>query len=109
MRAQNPRPRVGVESGQRLTHEWWMGPRRPVGGRARPAVVLGAEAWVKLVDADAPAPTVPAALTFPTTTTKPSFRTKLEPGVEDHDDDGGCPRRGPNPANPTPKAFVFLR
>lgn len=109
MRAQNSRPRVGVESGQRLTHEWWMAPRRPVGGSARPAVVLGAQAWVKLVDADVPAPTDPAALTFLTMTTKPSFRAKLEAGDESYDGDGGGPCRGSNPANLTPKTFVFVR
>jgi hypothetical protein len=35
--------------------------------------MLGAEVWVKLVHADQPAPTDPAALTFLTMTTKPSF------------------------------------
>ncbi len=38
--------------------------------------MLGAEVWVKLVDADSPAPTDPAALTFLTMTTKPSFRAE---------------------------------
>jgi hypothetical protein len=42
--------------------------------------VLGAEVWVKLVDADSPAPTDPAALTFLTMTTKPSFRADFKPG-----------------------------
>jgi len=40
--------------------------------------VLGAEVWVKLVDADQPSPTDPAALTFLTMTTKPSFRPPHE-------------------------------
>ena len=44
--------------------------------RARPAGVLGAEVWVKLVDADQPAPTDPAALTFLAMTTRPSFRAE---------------------------------
>jgi len=71
--------------------------------RARPSGVLGAEVWVKLVDADSRAPTDPAALTFLTMTTKPSFRAKFEAGVEDHGHDGNGPRRGSNPANTTPK------
>jgi len=48
--------------------------------RARPAGVLGAEVWVKLVDADQPAPTNPAALVFLTMTTKPTFRADFKPG-----------------------------
>ncbi|MFN0133007.1 MAG: hypothetical protein ACKVW3_10855 [Phycisphaerales bacterium] len=44
------------------------------------AGVLGAEVWVKLVDADTPAPTDPAALTFLTMTTKPSFRAEFKAG-----------------------------
>jgi hypothetical protein len=47
---------------------------------ARPAGVLGAEVWVKLVDADTSAPTDPAALTFLTTTTRPSFRAAFKVG-----------------------------
>ena len=46
----------------------------------RPAGVLGAEVWVKLVDADHPAPTDPAALTFLTITTKLSFRAEFKAG-----------------------------
>jgi len=42
--------------------------------------VLGAEVWVKLVDADQPAPTNPAALAFLTMTTKPTFRAEFKPG-----------------------------
>jgi hypothetical protein len=45
--------------------------------------VLGAEVWVKLVDADQPAPTDPAALTFLTMTTRPpptSFRAEFKSG-----------------------------
>ena len=48
--------------------------------RARPAGVLGADVWVKLVDADQPTPTNPAALTFLTMTTKPTFRADFKPG-----------------------------
>ena len=48
--------------------------------RARPAGVLGAEVWVKLVDADQPAPTGPAALSFLTMTTRPSFRAEFKAG-----------------------------
>ncbi len=47
---------------------------------SRPAGVLGAEVWVKLVDADTPAPTDPAALTFLTMTTKPIFRAEFKAG-----------------------------
>lgn len=39
-----------------------------------PEGVLGAEVRVKLIDADSPAPTDPAALTVLTITTNPSFR-----------------------------------
>ena len=53
---------------------------KPPTSRARPAGVLGAEVWVKLVDADSPAPTDPAALTFLTMTTKPSFRAEFKAG-----------------------------
>jgi hypothetical protein len=42
--------------------------------------VLGAEVWVKLVDADSPAPTDPAALTFLTMTTKPRLRADFHAG-----------------------------
>jgi len=49
--------------------------------------VLGAEVWVKLVDADQPAdsPIIaslgkPAALVFLTMTTKPTFRAEFKPG-----------------------------
>ena len=48
--------------------------------RARPAGVLGAEVRVKLVDADEPASTNPAALVFLTMTTKPSFRAEFKTG-----------------------------
>ncbi|MBX9737474.1 MAG: hypothetical protein K2X32_11165 [Phycisphaerales bacterium] len=44
--------------------------------------VLGAEAWLKLVDADTPAPTDRAALTFLTMTTKPSFRAPARSRVQ---------------------------
>lgn len=36
--------------------------------------------WAKLVDADQPAPTDPAALSFLTMTTKPSFRAEFKAG-----------------------------
>ena len=41
---------------------------------------LGAEVWAKLVHADQPAPTNPAALVFLTMTTKPTFRAEFKPG-----------------------------
>jgi hypothetical protein len=46
--------------------------------RIRALRAVGAEVWVKLVDADTPAPTDPAALTFLTMTTKPSFRAEFK-------------------------------
>ncbi len=42
--------------------------------------MLGAEVWVKLVDADQPAPTNPDALVFLTMTTKTTFRAEFKPG-----------------------------
>jgi hypothetical protein len=36
--------------------------------------------WVKLVDADSPAPSNPAALAFLTMTTRPSFRAEFKAG-----------------------------
>jgi hypothetical protein len=43
---------------------------------------LKTEVWVKLVDADSPAPTDPAALSFLTMTTKPSFRAPRSSRVQ---------------------------
>jgi len=68
------RPLTLVESGQRLTHQLRLVDESTPTRRTRPAGVLGAEVWVKLVDADSSAPTDHATLTFPTMTTKPSFR-----------------------------------
>jgi len=42
--------------------------------------VLGAEVWVKLVDADEPAITNLAALVFLTMITRPTFRAEFKPG-----------------------------
>jgi hypothetical protein len=42
--------------------------------------VLRVEVWVKLVDVDQPTPTDPAAFTFLTMTTKPSFRAEFKAG-----------------------------
>ncbi|MGD9691056.1 MAG: hypothetical protein AB7K52_15465 [Phycisphaerales bacterium] len=78
--APSSRPLALVESGQRLTHQLRLVDESTPTRRARPAGVLGAEVWVKLVDADTPAPTDPAALTFLTMTTKPSFRADFKPG-----------------------------
>ena len=78
--APSSRPLALVESGQRLTHQLRLVDESTPTRRARPAGVLGAEVWVKLVDADAPAPTDPAALTFLTMTTKPSFRAEFKTG-----------------------------
>lgn len=78
--APSSRPLALVESGQRLTHQLRLVDESTPTRRARPAGVLGAEVWVKLVDADSPAPTDPAALTFLTMTTKPSFRAEFKAG-----------------------------
>ena len=78
--APTSRPLALVESGQRLTHQLRLVDESTPTRRARPAGVLGAEVWVKLVDAGAPAPTDPAALTFLTMTTKPSFRAEFKAG-----------------------------
>ena len=78
--APSSRPLALVESGQRLTHQLRLVDESTPTLRARPAGVLGAEVWVKLVDADQPAPTDPAALTFLTMTTKPSFRAEFKAG-----------------------------
>jgi len=81
-------PLALVQSGQRLTHTLRLSaaPRsKPDEStptrRARLAGVLGAEVWVKLVDADEPAPTNLAALVFLTMTTKPTFRAEFKPGA----------------------------
>ncbi|MFA6044087.1 MAG: hypothetical protein WC718_03810 [Phycisphaerales bacterium] len=42
--------------------------------------MLRVEVWVKLVDVDQPTPTDPAAFTFLTMTTKPSFRAEFKAG-----------------------------
>jgi hypothetical protein len=78
--APTSRPLALVESGQRLTHQLRLVDESTPTRRARPKGVLGAEVWVKLVDADSPAPTDPAALTFLTMTTKPSFRAEFKAG-----------------------------
>jgi hypothetical protein len=78
--APSSRPLALVESGQRLTHQLRLVDESTPTRRARPAGVLGAEVWVKLVDADQPAPTDPAALTFLTMTTRPSFRAEFKAG-----------------------------
>ena len=78
--APTSRPLALVESGQRLTHQLRLVDESTPTRRARPAGVLGAEVWVKLVDADQPTPTDPAALTFLTMTTKPSFRAEFKAG-----------------------------
>lgn len=78
--APTSRPLALVESGQRLMHNLRLVDESTPTRRARPAGVLGAEVWVKLVDADTPAPTDPAALVFLTMTTKPTFRADFKPG-----------------------------
>ncbi|MCC6321208.1 MAG: hypothetical protein IT438_07210 [Phycisphaerales bacterium] len=66
------RPRAVVSAGQRLTHTLRLTDEATPTRRARPRGVLGAEVWVKLVDAGQPAPTNPAALAFLTMATRPS-------------------------------------
>jgi hypothetical protein len=78
--APTSRPLALIDSGQRLTHQLRLVDESTPTRRARPVGVLGAEVWVKLVDADQPAPTDPAALTFLTMTTKPSFRAEFKAG-----------------------------
>jgi hypothetical protein len=78
--APSSRPLAIVDVGGRLTHQLRLVDESTPTRRARPAGVLGAEVWVKLVDADQPAPTDPAALTFLTMTTKPSFRAEFKAG-----------------------------
>lgn len=76
------RPLVTVNPGQRLTHtlrlvdsgEHTGAPT----GRARggkPEGAIGAEVWVKLIDAGQPTPTDPSALSFLALTTRPTLRT----------------------------------
>ncbi len=81
------RPLALVESGQRLTHQLRLVDESTPTRRAKPAGVLGAEVWVKLVAppaAESPAPTDPArdpsSFTFLTMTTKPSFRAEFKAG-----------------------------
>lgn len=70
------RPQALVQAGQRLTHTLRLTDESTPTRRARPKGVLGAEVWVKLVDAGTPAPTDPAALAFLTMATKPSITTE---------------------------------
>jgi len=73
--APTTRPLALADSPARLTHHLWPVNESKPTRRARPAGVLGAELWVKLVDAGTPAPTDPAALSFLTMTTKTAFAT----------------------------------
>jgi hypothetical protein len=76
-----------VQTRQRLTHQPRPG-AAPKGApdestptrRARPKGVLGAEVWVKLIDAGQPAPTDPNALAFLTMATKPTIRADFRAG-----------------------------
>jgi len=85
--APTSRPLALVESGQRLMHNLRLVDESTPTRRARPAGVLGAEVWVKLVDADQPADSPilaslgnPATFGFLTMTTKPTFRADFKPG-----------------------------
>ncbi len=72
-RVPTTRPRADVHAGQRLTHTLRLTDEATPTRRARPRGVLGAEVWVKLIDAGLPAPTDPAALAFLTMATRPSI------------------------------------
>jgi hypothetical protein len=78
------RPLVSVDPAARLTHELRLVDEGSPTRRGKPPGVAGAEVWVKLVDADQPAPTDPArdprSFTFLTMTTKPSFRAEFKAG-----------------------------
>ena len=65
---------------QRLTHQLRLVDESTPPRRTRPAGVLGAEVWAKLVNPNEPAPTDPAALRFLTMTTKPSLRVEFRAG-----------------------------
>lgn len=69
------RPLVSVDPAGRLTHELRLVDEVSPTRRRKPAGVTGAEVWVKLVDAGAPAPTDPSTLSFLTLTTRPTLRT----------------------------------
>lgn len=73
-------PLASVEVNNRLTHELRLVDESTPTRRGKPRGVVGAEVWVKLVDADQPAPTDPAALSFLTMTTKPSLRAEFKSG-----------------------------
>lgn len=106
--APSSRPLALVESGQRLTHQLRLVDESTPTRRARPAGVLGAEVWVKLVEpgigqwgvgngsdpstanpssplpiAHSPLPSSlgdPSTFTFLTMTTRPSFRAEFKAG-----------------------------
>jgi hypothetical protein len=71
-------PIAQVKEGGRLTHQVRLVDESTPTRRARPRGVLGAEVWVKLVEADQPAPTDPNEMSFLTMTTKPSFRAEFK-------------------------------
>ncbi|MFN7022224.1 MAG: hypothetical protein ACK4WH_12980 [Phycisphaerales bacterium] len=78
------RPLALVEGGQRLTHHLRLKDESTPARRAKPAGVLGAEVWVKLVappSADSPAPTDPArdpsSFTFLTVSTRTTCRAEF--------------------------------
>ncbi|MCC6321177.1 MAG: hypothetical protein IT438_07050 [Phycisphaerales bacterium] len=73
------RPQAIVSAGQRLTHTLRLTDESTPTRRARPRGVLGAEVWVKLIDANRPAnsPIIaslgdPATFGFLTMATRPS-------------------------------------
>jgi hypothetical protein len=75
--APNSRPLAIVDAASRLTHQLRLVDESTPTRRAKPQGVLGAEVWVKLVDADTPPPTDPAALSFLALTTQSTCRAEF--------------------------------
>jgi len=99
--APTTRPLALVQSGQRLTHQLRLVDESTPTRRARPAGVLGAEVWVKLVEPNGQMPNGqmtksedepctlgdiaraigdPSTFGFLTMTTRPTFRADFKPG-----------------------------
>jgi hypothetical protein len=74
------RPLALVESGPQFTNQLRLVDESTPIRRARPTGVLGAEVWVKLLDADRPMPTDPNALLILPLTTRPSFLAEFKAG-----------------------------
>ena len=81
-RLRTSRPLAQARSGPRLTHRLPLEDESTPTRRARPAGVRGAEVWVKLVNADQPAPADPAVHSFLTMTIRPRVRAEFRAGDE---------------------------